>query len=158
TVPIFLAFALSRARRYEAAHMLSSFALAGLVLVTAVRSGGIASFATAWLLAVPLEATVSLSRRVIWVASTMALVVAGLLWLGGAYDLLPPLALLPQESAPLAGLAVVSALVFATGIALGVEQIARASMRLNRVEEDRYRLLAQNMTDVITRHDRNGAV
>jgi cell cycle sensor histidine kinase DivJ len=138
--------------------MLSSFALAGLVLVIAARSGGITSFAAVWLLAVPLEATVSLSRRVVWVASTMALGVAGLLWLAGAYDLFPPLALLPQESAPLAGLGVVSALLFATGIALGVEQLARASVRLNRAEEDRYRLLAQNMTDVITRHDRNGAV
>jgi two-component system, cell cycle sensor histidine kinase DivJ len=157
-VPVLLAFALSRAGRYEAAHMLSSFALAGLVLVIAVRSGGIASFAAVWLLAVPLEATVSLSRRVVWVASTMALSVAGLLWLAGAYDLFPPLTLLPQESAPLAGLGIVSALLFATGIALGVEQLARASLRLNRAEEDRYRLLAQNMTDVITRHDRNGAV
>jgi two-component system, cell cycle sensor histidine kinase DivJ len=157
-VPLLLAFALSRAGRYEAAHMLSSFALASLVLVIAARSGGIALFASVWLLVVPLEATVSLSRRVVWAASIMALSVAGLLWISGTYDLFPPLTLLPQESAPLAGLGVVSALLFATGIALGVEQLARANVRLHRAEEDRYRLLAQNMTDVITRHDRNGAV
>ena len=49
--------------------MLSSLALAGLVLVVAARSGGIASFAAVWLVAVPLEATVSLSRRVVLAAA-----------------------------------------------------------------------------------------
>jgi two-component system, cell cycle sensor histidine kinase DivJ len=157
-VPILLAYVLSRAGRHEGAHILSSLALAGLVLVIAAGSGGIGSFAAVWLLAVPLEAAVSLSRRVVLVASIMALAVAGLLWGAGANGLFPPFALLPQESAPLVGLGVVSALLFAIGIALGVEQLARASVRLQRAEEDRYRLLAQNMTDVITRHDRNGAV
>src|SRR5207244_11505057 len=78
--------------------------------------------------------------------------------LAGAFDLFASLALRPQESAPLAGLGIVSALLFSTGIALVVEQLARASALLHRAEEDRYRLLARNMTDVITRHDRNGAV
>jgi two-component system, cell cycle sensor histidine kinase DivJ len=157
-VIILIAFVLSRVGRYEDAHVLSSLALAGLVLVVAATSGGMTSFATVWLVAVPLEATVSLSRRVVLVAAAMALSVAGLLWLAGSFDLFPPLALRPQESAPLAGLGIVSALLFTAGIALVVEQLARTSALLHRAEEDRYRLLAQNMTDVITRHDRNGAV
>ncbi len=158
-VPILIAFGLSRFGRYEDAHMLSSLALVGLVLVVAARSGGIASFATVWLVAVPLEATVSLSRRVVLVAAAMAASVAGLLWFAGAIDLFASSsAPLPQELAPLAGLGIVSALLFTTGIALVVEQLVRKSALLHRAEEDRYRLLAQNMTDVITRHDRNGAV
>ena len=36
--------------------------------------------------------------------------------------------------------------------------MARTSFWLLYAEEDRYRLLARNMTDVITRHGRNGAV
>jgi cell cycle sensor histidine kinase DivJ len=36
--------------------------------------------------------------------------------------------------------------------------LGRASFRRNRAEEDRYRLLARNMSDVITRHGRNGHV
>jgi len=96
-VPIIIAFVLSRVGRYEDAHMLSSLALAGLVLVVAARSGGIASFATVWLVAVPLEATVSLSRRVVLVAAAMAASVAGLLWFNGASDLFVSVALLPQE-------------------------------------------------------------
>jgi len=157
-IPILIAFALSHAGRYEDAHLLSSFVLAGLVMVVASRSGGMASFATVWLVAVPLEATVSLSRRVVLIAAAMAASVAGLLWFAGAFDLLASWALLPQESATLAGLGIISALLFTTGIALAVEQLARTSALLHRAEEDRYRLLAQNMTDVITRHDRNGAV
>jgi cell cycle sensor histidine kinase DivJ len=158
-VPILIAFVLFRMGRFEDAHMLSSLALAGLVLVVAARSGGMASFATAWLVAVPLEATVSLSRRVVLVAAAMAMSVAGLLWLAGTFDLFASLGPLPQEAVPVAaGLGIVSALLFTTGIALVVEQLARTSALLHRAEEDRYRLLAQNMTDVITRHDRNGAV
>jgi len=36
------------------------------------------------------------------------------------------------------------------------EALARTSFWLLYAEEDRYRLLARNMTDVITRHGRDG--
>jgi cell cycle sensor histidine kinase DivJ len=52
----------------------------------------------------------------------------------------------------------VSASLYATGLALGAESLARTSFWLLYAEEDRYRLLARNMTDVITRHARNGTV
>jgi len=52
----------------------------------------------------------------------------------------------------------VSAALYATGFALGVEALARTSIWLLYNEEDRYRLLAHNMTDVISRHGRHGAV
>ena len=55
-------------------------------------------------------------------------------------------------------LGVVSAALYATGLALGAASLARTSSRLLVVEEDRYRLLARNITDVITRHRRNGTV
>ncbi len=51
-----------------------------------------------------------------------------------------------------------SAALYATGLALGVESLTRISFWLLHAEEDRYRLLARNMTDVITRHGANGAV
>jgi cell cycle sensor histidine kinase DivJ len=53
---------------------------------------------------------------------------------------------------------VISAALYATGLALGSTSLARASSRLLVVEEDRYRLLARNIADVITRHRRNGTV
>ena len=51
-----------------------------------------------------------------------------------------------------------SAALYATGLALGSASLARAGSRLLVVEEDRYRLLARNIADVITRHRRNGTV
>jgi cell cycle sensor histidine kinase DivJ len=154
--PILTAYFLSRTGRYESAHVLSSLALTGLVTAVAASTGGIESFAAIWLVVVPLEAALSASRRVVAIASTFALCAAGLLALLGTQDLLPP----PTSSAPaaLAALGIVSAGLYATGLALGAEALARTSFWLLYTEEDRYRLLARNITDVITRHGRDGAV
>jgi cell cycle sensor histidine kinase DivJ len=154
--PILTAYFLSRTGRYESAHVLSSLALTGLVTVVAVSTGGIASFAAIWLVVVPLEAALSASRRVVALASTFALAAAGLLVFVGALDLLSAPG--PSGHATLAALGIVSAALYAAGLALGAEALARTSFWLLYAEEDRYRLLARNMTDVITRHGRDGAV
>jgi two-component system, cell cycle sensor histidine kinase DivJ len=155
-VPILTAYFLSRTGRYESAHVLSSLALTGLVTAVAASTGGIESFAAIWLVVVPLEAALSASRRVVATASTLALAAAGLLVLLGAEQLLP----VPNPSAhsALAALGIVSAGLYAAGLALGAEALARTSFWLLYAEEDRYRLLARNMTDTITRHGRDGAV
>ena len=154
--PILSAYFLSRTGRYESAHVLSSLALTGLVTALAADTGGIASFAAVWLVVVPLEASLSASRRVVATASTFALAAAGLLMLLGAEHLLPR----PDTIAPeaLATLGIASAGLYATGLALGAETLARTSFWLLYAEEDRYRLLARNIADVITRHGRDGAV
>jgi cell cycle sensor histidine kinase DivJ len=157
-LPILTAYYLSRTGRYESAHMLSSLALTGLVTAVAANTGGIASFAAIWLVVVPLEAALSASRRVVALASTFALVAAGLLLFLGTHDMLPSGDAAGNEAGALAALGIISAALYATGLALGAESLARTSFWLLYAEEDRYRLLARNMTDVITRHDRNGAV
>jgi cell cycle sensor histidine kinase DivJ len=48
-------------------------------------------------------------------------------------------------------------MLYATGLALGVESLTRTSFWMLSAEESKYKLLAHNMTDVITRHGRNGA-
>ena len=53
---------------------------------------------------------------------------------------------------------VASATLYAAGLAFAAESLARTGVALLTVEEDRYRLLARNMSDVISRHRRNGAV
>ena len=65
---------------------------------------------------------------------------------------------LARGHAALAALGIVSAALYAAGLALGAEALSRTSFWLLYAEEDRYRLLARNMTDVITRHGRDGAV
>ena len=106
-VPILVAYFLSRTGRYESAHILSSLALTGLVTAVAMSTGGIASFAAIWLVVVPLEASLSASRRVVALASTFALAAAGVLALVSGLDLLPPPA--AGGHAALATLGIVSA-------------------------------------------------
>jgi cell cycle sensor histidine kinase DivJ len=157
-LPMLTAYYLSRTGRYENAHLLSALALTGLVTAVAAGTGGISSFAAIWLVIVPLEASLSASRRVVALASTFALAAAGLLQLLGYAGMLPLPGTTGEEAGALAALGVISAALYATGLALGAESLARTSFWLLYAEEDRYRLLARNMTDVITRHGRNGAV
>jgi cell cycle sensor histidine kinase DivJ len=154
--PILLSWFLSRTGRYESAHVLSSLALAGLVMMIAMTTGGIESFAAVWLIAVPLEASLSASRRVVVFASALALSCAA------ALIVLGMLGVLPEASASARGVftafGITSATIYAAALAFGAESLARTGTALLNVEEDRYRLLARNMSDVISRHRRNGAV
>jgi cell cycle sensor histidine kinase DivJ len=154
--PILTAYFLSRTGRYERAHILSSLVLTALATTVAAKTGGINSFAAIWLVIIPLEAALSASRRVLAAGSVLALFAAGLLILGGAKDL-PPAPVQHGEGA-LAALAIASAAVYATSLALGAESLARTGAALLDAEKNRYRLLAGNMADVITRHGRHGSV
>jgi cell cycle sensor histidine kinase DivJ len=156
--PILLSWFLSRTGRYEGAHVLSSLALAGLVMTLALTTGGIESFAAIWLVVVPLEAALSASRRVVAFASALALSCTALLIVSGHFGILPAGDADPLLRGVFMAFGVASATLYAAGLAFGAESLARTSVSLLNVEEDRYRLLARNMSDVISRHRRNGAV
>jgi two-component system, cell cycle sensor histidine kinase DivJ len=153
--PLLIAYFLSRTGHYEGAHMLSCFALSGLVTAVAFNSGGLASFAAAWLVIVPLEAALSGSRRVVGAAALFALGATALLLLAATASLLPA----AGEAAALpAALGIGSAALYAAVIALAAEAQARAGFWPQATPDDGYQLLANHMTDVISRHGRNGAV
>ncbi len=156
--PILLSWFLSRTGRYESAHVLSSLALGCLVMAVAMTTGGISSFAAIWLVVIPLEAALSASRRVVAFACVLALTCAALLIALGHFDMLPQLHGTAPRQAMLMAFGVVSATLYATGLAFGAASLARTSVGLLSLEESRYRLLALNMSDVISRHSRNGAV
>jgi len=156
--PILLSWFLSRTGRYEIAHALSSLSLAGLVMAIAANTGGMSSFAAVWLVLLPLEAALSASRRAVAFAAALASSCAALLILLGQLDLLPAPDTHGMSSNMLMTIAVASATFYAAGLAFGVEALVRTSASLLSLEEDRYRLLARNMGDVISRHRRNGAV
>lgn len=156
-VPILLSYFLSRTGRYESAHMLSSIALAGLVMMIAIPTGGIGSFATVWLVVIPLEAALSASRRVVAFASMLAAACLLALIAMSYLDVLPPDAGAAAHGVFMA-FGIASAMIYAAGVAFGSETLMRTSASLLNVEEDRYRLLARHMCDVISRHRRNGAV
>ena len=156
--PILLSWFLSRTGRYEGAHVLSSLALAGFVMMVAAATGGIESFVAIWLIVIPLEAALSASRRVVAFAFALAMSCAALLIVLGHYHLLPVPDFSTTLRGALTGFGVVSAILYAAGLAFGAESLARTTVSLLYVEEDRYRLLARNMRDMISRHSRNGAV
>jgi two-component system, cell cycle sensor histidine kinase DivJ len=155
-VPIATACYLSRTGRYESAHLISALALAAIATIVAGSTGGgINSIAAIWLVLIPLEAAVSGSRRVVGAAAAVSLGGAGLLLLA---DPAADAAVSVYHARALAGLGIVSALLYATGIALGAERITRANARLLAAQDDRTRFLAGNMTDVITRLGSDGRV
>ena len=156
--PILVSWFLSRTGRYEGAHVLSSVALAGLVMAVAISTGGIESFAAIWLVLVPLEAALSASRRVVAFASALALACAVLLIFCGHLGVLAPAETSAASRGMLMAFGVASATLYAAGLAFSAEALARTTVSLLTSEEDRYRLLARNMSDVISRHGRNGAV
>jgi cell cycle sensor histidine kinase DivJ len=156
--PILLSWFLSRTGRYEGAHVLSSLAMAGLVMTVAVTTGGIESFAAIWLVVVPLEAALSASRRVVAFASALALTCCALLIVLGHFQMLPAPEANPLFRGIFMAFGVTSATLYAAGLAFAAETLARTSISLLYDEENRYRLLARNMSDVISRHRGNGAV
>ena len=151
--PILLCWFLSRTGAYEIAHVLSSLALAGLVMTVAVTTGGIESFVAVWLVALPLEASLSASRRVVAFAAATALSCAAILIALGHFGLLPQ-----SAHGGLMAAGILSAMLYAAALAFGAESLSRTGVALLNSEEDRYRLLARNMSDVISRHRDNGAV
>jgi two-component system, cell cycle sensor histidine kinase DivJ len=156
--PILVSWFLSRTGRYESAHVLSSLALAGLVMAVAISTGGIDSFAAIWLVVIPLDAALSASRRVVVFASALALSCAALLILCCYLGVLAPAETSAASRGMLMAFGLASATLYAAGLAFSTEALARTTVSLLTSEEDRYRLLARNMSDVISRHGRNGAV
>src|SRR5581483_9210466 len=95
---------------------------------------------------------------VVGFASALALGCAAMLIAFGHFDLLPSPDINPGLRGLCVAFGVASATLYAAGLAFGAESLARTSVSLLSVEEERYRLLARNMSDVISRHRRNGAV
>ena len=156
--PILLSWYLSRTGRYESACALSSLALSALIMAVSIETGGIDSFAAVWLIVVPLEAAFSASRRVVVFSAVLALSCALLLIFIGHFGWLPRPRTNPELRTTLLAFGVASATLYAAVLAFAADTLARTSVTLLSMEEERYRLLARNMSDVISRHRRNGAV
>lgn len=156
--PILVAYYLSRTGRYERAHALSSTSLAGLVTIVAINTGGISSFAAVWLVALPIEAALSTSRKVVSYSATVSLACACLLIGLDIVEWLPASQIPQGLGSTFEAFGIASVVLYCATLAFAAERLGRKSRSLLNAEEDRYRLLARNMSDVITRHRRNGAV
>ena len=156
--PILVSYYLSRTGHYERAHILSSTALAAVVMAVCINTGGISSFAAIWLVAVPLDAALSASRRAVVFAVALALGCALGLVMIDAFGALPVSLVPASYSSLFEALGIATATIYASALAFSAESLAQMSRKLLMVEEERYRLLAHNISDVISRHSRNGAI
>ena len=155
-VPIIAAVVLSRTGGLALAHGISSAALAGLIVCIAASSGGMTSAATVWLVAIPLEAFLSGSRRAVITASLIAVLSVLVIATLDGFGVLAPHAPWP------AGIVLP---------VLGVIAIAHAAVQAlesMRLDADRQaqigargsqdRSLLHAIDDLVTWHDRNGHV
>ena len=156
--PIAIAIFLSRTGRFAAAHLISAANFAGLVTYCAWLTGGLSSGLIPWLVVVPLEAALATDRRIVaWSAGAAGLgcaVLAALELLG----LVPVAHVLPLSPQAFALLGAATATVYAAGLAAMVQMVHQRSETAVRAGEERYRLLAENANDMITRHDEKGRV
>ena len=121
-------------------------------------SGGSASFAIAWLILVPLEAALSADRRMMVLATGLALL--SLAGLHGAtlLGLLPPRMTMPVDGQLLTFITYLGGIGYAGALVSSVQDIHRRAAREVEASRELYRLIAENANDLITRHDAFGRI
>ena len=155
--PIAIAIFLSRTGKFAAAHLISAANFAGLVTYSAWLTGGIQSYLIPWMAIVPLEAALAADRRVVAWAAGVAAIGLVVLVAAGALGYVAPDS--PPLSPALLGLfGALSATAYAAGLAVTIQLVHKRSENAVRLGEEHYRLLAENATDMITRHDEKGRV
>jgi len=156
--PLAIAFYLSRTGRLDVAQFLSSLNLSGLAGCAAFFTGGINSPLILWLLLVPLEAALS-RRRVMtyWGVIVSCLTLFTLFFATVAGVLPDPLTSGIGDEA-FAFFSTLAAVAYAGGLAGAVQTINRQSSAALNVSQESYRFLADNATDLITRHSSDGSV
>jgi cell cycle sensor histidine kinase DivJ len=156
--PIGIAIFLARTGRFAAAHLASAANLAGLVTYCSWLTGGLGSWLIPWMVVVPIEAALATDRRIVaWAAGVAGLGLTVLAVAQGLGHMLPPQAV-PLSPILLALIGAMSAMAYAAALAVMVQLVHRRSESAVRAGEERYRLLAENATDMITRHDEKGRV
>lgn len=156
--PIGVAVYLSGTGNLSRAHLISAASLAGLVTYAAWLTGGISSFLLPWMVVVPLEAGLSTDRRIIAGAAGLAALGLAILVAGQALGYVAAPEAAPVSPLLLGFIGGFSAVAYAAGLALTMQLVHMSTEDAVQVGEARYRLLAENASDMITRHDERGRV
>jgi len=110
------------------------------------------------MVAVPLEAALATDRRIVaWAAGAAGLGLIVLTVAQWSGHVQPPQAM-PLSPLLLAFIGTMSAMAYAAALAVMVQLVHGRSENAVRAGEECYRLLAENATDIITRHDDKGRV
>ena len=156
--PLASALVLVRSRSLELAFLVSATTLAGLIATLCAFTGGIQSFALVWLLIIPAEAALAKRRWVIVYSLVPLFLALAFLFYGAkanwfsAYEAITSSSGFGTFVGPLALILYVAALTFR------VQSAYSASQQRLGANEERYRLLANNTTDLITQHGASGEI
>jgi cell cycle sensor histidine kinase DivJ len=156
--PIGIAIFLSRTGKFAAAHLASAANFAGLVTYCAWLTGGLSSWLIPWMVAVPLEAALATDRRIVAWAAGVAGLGLTILGLGEWFGYMQAPHALSLSPILLAFIGAMTATAYCAALAVMVQLVHKRSETAIRAGEERYRLLAENATDMITRHDEKGRV
>jgi len=139
-------------------HAVSILNLAAMISVAAAMTGGISSFVLPWLLVLPIEAALSQDRRVVLLGIGTA--GASLIGLLGLQQLeLMPLSLVDVTGSAIPhAMGLVTALIYAGGLAFGFQNLYSAVSNVIVQKQDRCDMLAENATDLITEHGVDGRI
>ncbi len=154
--PAPIALYVSQSGRLKAGHLASTVAAASLLAWIGAFTGGLSSYALFGLGIVPMEAALSGRRDVTRIAFVVALAALGLV---AGLDLA---GLLPAASAGLgAGLRALVpffAVAYTGALAMRMEALHRASEEFARKRGLHFRLLAENISDIVTGHTDNADI
>ena len=155
-LPVLAAVVLSRTGSLWVAHALSSAGLTGLVVCLAALTGGPTSAAGIWLVAVPLEAMISGSRRATVAASIIAAIGAFAVALSGSF----PVGTLALDWPSAVAMPVFAVTAIGHVAAQAMEHLRREGEWRARMQDNeaRDRLLLSAIDDLVTWHDANGRV
>jgi two-component system, cell cycle sensor histidine kinase DivJ len=158
TAPLAVAFYLSRTGRLAAAHLMSASTLSGLVIFASAWTGGATSVFVPWLVAVPAEAALSGSGRI--VAAATAVAAAALLALIGldAANLLPAALVFSVPAWSIVLIGALPAVLYAGALAARGGALARGLAERQRESGDHLRAIVDAAGDVLVTLRRNGNV
>ncbi|KST58684.1 histidine kinase [Methylobacterium sp. GXS13] len=155
-LPVLAAVLLARTGSLWVAHAISSAGLTGLVVCLAGLTGGAASPAAVWLVAIPLEALVSGSMRATFAAAFLAVLgVLGVVSLGSWAGTVPMMDISASVALPVFAITAIGHVAAQALEHMRNEGTWRERLRDN---EARDRLLLSAIDDLVTWHDRNGRV
>ncbi len=124
----------------------------------AINTGGVNSIALLWLAILPLEAALSGRRASVRLAMVVALTTFGIVALMQMNGTLPSGMISLTEARRLFWILSLTAMIYTGLMALRMEAIHRADREYARSKGAQFRIVAENIGDIVTGHARNGDV
>ena len=160
--PIAVAVFLSRTGRLPAAQLLSVANFAGVVTYCTWLTGGLGSWLIPWLVAVPLQGGLSGDRRILGFATLAAGLGLAILGTAAWFGYTRPAEPGPLSPIILGLIGAMTATAYAAAMAMTMVMTAQLVQKRSENAvlpgDELYRLLVDNVSDMITRHDEKGRV